>query len=157
MSYLTVQAITLDRVAEAFPIASLGVSGLTPELWQNFASLRIKQSEPIEGGILTARDGRDSIIGLASYLMIANVDCAPALFVDHFIAIAIFEKQRKQAQQALLEALYGVAREHRCGSVDIHLQSRSAAQADSEFLGLLRRTGHRETGVTLTKALRTGT
>lgn len=157
MSYLTVQALTLDRVAEAFPIASLGVSGLTPELWQNFASLRIRQSEPFEGGILTARDGRDSIIGLASYLSKANLDCAPGLLVDHIIAIAIFERQRRQALQALLDAVYGVAREHCCSSVDIHLQSRSAAEADREFLGLLRRTGHRETGVTLTKALRIGT
>ena len=157
MSYLTVQALTLDRVAEAFPIASLGVSGLTPELWQDFASQRISQSEPFEGGILTVRDGCNSIIGLASYLLKANLDSAPALLVDHIIAIAIFEKQRRQAQQVLLDAVYGVAREHRCGSVDIHLQNRSAAQADRELLGLLRRAGHRETGVTLTKALRTGT
>jgi len=157
MSYLTVQALTLDRVAEAFPVASLGVSGLTPELWQNFASLRINQSEPIDGGILTARDGRDSIIGLASYLLKANPDCAPALLVDHIIAIAIFERQRRLALQSLLDAVYSVAREHRCSSVDIHVQSRPAAQADSEFLRLLHRTGHRETGVTLTKALGAGT
>lgn len=152
MSYLSVRALGLDRVAEAYPLANLGIGGLSPEIWQRFASQRILQSEPLAGGILTAQDQRDSIIGLASYLVKPDLRRTPSLLVDHLFAVGILERQRETALSVLLESLHDVARDHRCAELDIHLESSISAQVDSTVLELLRRRGHREKGLTFSKS-----
>ncbi|NIV75283.1 MAG: hypothetical protein GWN37_10725 [Gammaproteobacteria bacterium] len=119
MRHLRTRPLTVERIAQAFPLVQASLPHVTLEAWQDFASALVSRAEPPHSGIMTVISEREYIAGLCSYQIDHDLVHGLRLTADNFLAFDLLD--RRLVAHALAEGLESLARDLRCTAVHTHL------------------------------------
>ncbi|MDX1422819.1 MAG: hypothetical protein R3322_06750 [Kiloniellales bacterium] len=152
---LRLQALTPQKVAQAYSLIQLVAADVSPAAWRKFAHRRISRTQRSSGGIHTVQNGKGIILGLASYRADVALNSEPVFTVDHLVVVATTERQRNAVLSVLLDAMEDIAASRDYGLIQFRLEASESALLHRYARWLLQAAGHSEKYVLLSKALET--
>ena len=90
LATISVARLTSADIDEAFGLARLAFSDLTPGRWRQIAQ-RWAKGERASSGALLARDGAGRLVGLAPYVVRADLCAGKTLWVEKVLAFSLVD------------------------------------------------------------------
>ena len=139
---LKIRPLTVERIAQAFPLIQASLPQVTLEAWHDFAAALVAQGAPAATGIILVVGERDTIGGLCSYRVERDLVHGLLLNADHFLAFDLFD--RRAVAHALAAGVEALARERHCTAIHTSLiRPRGTAPAGGGLVDVLCTRGHR--------------
>ena len=150
--YLVVCPMSADKALLALPLAQILCADLTLCHWKAFCDSHCRPARP-DRGIDCALDQDGYVQGFFAYSIRPDLQCAPLLSIDPFVAVDLFG--RAYAARQLLNRIDSLAESLSCAAVHINLEGtegRFPRECSSRFMPYLEH-GYRAEGVRLCKSL----
>jgi hypothetical protein len=144
----SVAPLSLQRVAQAYPLVQSRNGEIAPEDWIRYASSLIQGEEGVAAsGVLVAEQKSGVIAGLCTYRACADLTHTRTLRIEHFIVLSIFDQPRVARQLAL--ELEGLAQILHCQAIHTEVPLDAGEIAGEALAGL----GHLEESRVLCKSI----
>ena len=122
MANFTIEHLTSDQLAEAWPVVRMSNSHANADWWMSEAVALIDRG----GGVIAARATDGTIHGVATYEIASKARIGRVLWVDLLISFEL--SRRAPARHALYEALELLAGAFDCRSIVLPLPSKDYLQ-----------------------------
>jgi hypothetical protein len=128
LATISVARLTSADIDEAFGLARLAFSDLTPGRWRQIAQ-RWAKGERASSGALLARDGAGRLVGLAPYVVRADLCAGKTLWVEKVLAFSLVDAG--PVVIALADSLRDAARALDCRHMKVETGAGDGALRDA--------------------------